>query len=143
MEKDDAPFGVIYKTMIEIIKTTLIIIISCAIKSSLVLAEVYGGSYWEVIGLGNMQCEEFAAKAKNESYRELGAVWLSGFMSGVNFTSVDVYDITWSEDLYVLTDLVIKRCGEQPEKLLSDVATEMVYTRYQDNNFTATKDVKK
>ncbi len=134
-------FGVTYKTMYKNIKTTLVIIISsCVINSSLVLADVYGGNYWEVIGLGNMQCEEYAAKAKDESYRELGAVWLSGFMSGVNFTSEDVYDITWREDLYVLTDLVIKRCGEQPEKLLSDIVTEMVYKRYQDNNFTATKD---
>jgi len=57
-------------------------------------------------------------------------------MSGVNFTSEDVYDITWNEDLYVLTDLVIKRCGEQPEKFLSDIATEMVYQRYQDKNYT-------
>ena len=125
------------------IKIILVIIIaSCAIESSLVLADVYGGSYWEVIGLGNMQCEEFAAKAKDENYRELGAVWLSGFMSGVNFTSEDVYDITWGEDLYVLTDLVIKLCDEQPEKLLSDIATGIVYKRYQDNNFTSTKDVK-
>ena len=136
-------FGVTYKVMNKYIKTSLvIIIISRAIESSLVLADVYGGSYWEAIGLGNMQCEEFAAKATDESYRELGAVWLSGFMSGVNFTSKDVYDITWGEDLYVLTDLVIKRCGEQPEKLLSDIATGMVYKRYQDDNFTATKDVK-
>lgn len=106
------------------------------------IADVYGGGYWEAIGLGNMPCEEFTAKTKDESYRELGAVWLSGFMSGVNFTSEDVYDITWGEDLYVLTDLVIKRCSENPQKLLSDIATEMVYQRYQDKNFSATKDVK-
>jgi len=102
-------------------------------------AEVYGGGHWEAIGLGNMQCSEFTIKSEEESYRELGAVWLSGFMSGVNFTSEDVYDITWNEDLYVLTDLVIKRCGESPEKFLSDIATEMVYQRYKDKNFTATK----
>jgi len=102
-------------------------------------AEVYGGGRWEAIGLGNMQCSEFTIKTEEESYRELGAVWLSGFMSGVNFTSEDVYDITWNEDLYILTDLVIKRCGENPEKYLSDIATEMVYQRYKDKNFTATK----
>jgi len=100
-------------------------------------ADVYGGGRWEAIGLGNMQCSEFITKTTEESYRELGAVWLSGFMSGVNFTSEDVYDITWNEDLYALTDLVIKRCEENPEKYLSDVVTEMVYQRYQDKNFTA------
>ena len=62
-------------------------------------------------------------------------------MSGVNFTSEDVYDITWGEDLYVLTDLVITRCSENPIKLLSDVATEIVYKRYQDKNYSATKDI--
>ncbi|MDH3609281.1 MAG: HdeA family protein [Gammaproteobacteria bacterium] len=117
------------------------ILIASAIKSA-VLADVYGGGYWEAIGLGNMTCEEFTVKTKDENYRELGAVWLSGFMSGVNFTSEDVYDITWGEDLYVLTDLVIKRCSENHNKLLSDIATEMVYQRYQDKNFSATKDVK-
>jgi len=43
-------------------------------------AEVYGGGHWEAIGLGNMPCSEFTKKTKEESYRELGAVWLSGFM---------------------------------------------------------------
>lgn len=105
-------------------------------------AEVFGGGPWEVIGLGNMPCSEFSIKAEEKSYRELGAIWLSGFMSGVNFTSEDVYDITWGEDLYVLTDLLIKRCSEKPKDLLSDIATDMVYRRYQDKNFTSTTDVK-
>ena len=105
-------------------------------------ADVYGGGYWEAIGLGNIQCSEFSEKAKEDSYKELGAVWLSGFMSGVNYTSNDVYDITWGEDIYVLTDLLIKRCNENPEKYLSDIATQMVYNRYKDKNYTATKDVK-
>lgn len=118
-----------------------LILIACVINSSHSFAEVYGGGNWEAIGLGNMSCEEFSAKIVDESYRELGAIWLSGFMSGVNFTSADVYDITWGEDLYVLTDLLIKRCGETPEKFLSDIATEMVYQRYQEKDFTATKDV--
>jgi len=124
------------------IKTLSVTILIASAIQSTVLADVYGGGYWEAIGLGNMTCDEFTAKTKDESYRELGAVWLSGFMSGVNFTSEDVYDITWGEDLYVLTDLVIKRCFENPQKLLSDIATEMVYQRYQDKNFSATKDVK-
>ena len=106
---------------------------------SYVAAEVYGGGNWEAIGLGNMQCSEFIIKTDEESYRELGAIWLSGFMTGVNFSSEDVYDITWNEDLYVLTDLVIKRCGDNPEKFLSDIATEMVYQRYRNKNFTAPK----
>lgn len=122
-------------------KISITVFIICVIQSSSAFAEVYGGGYWEAIGLGNMSCEEFVAKNKDESYRELGAVWLSGFMSGVNFTSEDVYDITWGEDLYVLTDLVITRCTENPKKLLSDVATEMVYKRYQDKNYSATKDI--
>jgi len=135
--------GVIYKNMNKIIKKiSITVFIVCVIQSSLAFAEVYGGGYWEAIGLGNMSCEEYVTKTKDEGYRELGAVWLSGFMSGVNFTSEDVYDITWGEDLYVLTDLVIMRCSENPKKLLSDVATEMVYKRYQDKNYSATKDVK-
>ena len=135
--------GVICKNMNKYIKkTSITVFIACVIQSPLSFAEVYGGGYWEAIGLGNMSCEEFVAKTKDESYRELGAVWLSGFMSGVNFTSEDVYDITWGEDLYVLTDLVITRCSESPKKLLSDVATEMVYKRYQDKNYSSTKDVK-
>jgi len=135
--------GVICKNMNKCIKKiSITVLIACVIQSPLVFADVYGGGYWEAIGLGNMSCEEFVAKSKDESYRELGAVWLSGFMSGVNFTSEDVYDITWGEDLYVLTDLVITRCSENPKKLLSNVATEMVYKRYQDNNYTETKDVK-
>jgi len=124
-------------------KLQLFFILLCIGYMSNTHAEVYGGGHWEAIGLGNMQCSEFSTKTKEESYRELGAVWLSGFMSGVNFTSADVYDITWNEDLYVLTDLVIKRCGENPEMFLSDIATQIVYQRYQDKNFTATKDVKK
>ncbi len=123
-------------------KILKIAIVLGVLKAPLVFAEVYGGDYWEAIGLGNMQCEEFSAKVDEKGYRELGAVWLSGFVSGVNYTSEDIYDITWGEDLYVLTDLVIKRCGEHPEKRLSDIATEMVYQRYQDKNFSATKDVK-
>ncbi len=103
------------------------------------LAEVYGGGPWEAIGLGNMPCNEYTVKAEEKSYRELGAIWLSGFMSGVNFTSEDVYDITWGEDLYVLTDLLIKRCSENPKKLVSDIVTEMVYQRYQDKNFTSSE----
>ena len=128
--------------MHKLIKTLFATILIASAIQSLALADVYGGGYWEAIGLGNITCEEFTAKTKDESYRELGAVWLSGVMSGVNFTSEDVYDITWGEDLYVLTDLVIKRCSENSKKLLSDIATEIVYQRYQDKNFTATKDVK-
>ena len=120
----------------------VIIIVVAVLKSSQAVAEVYGGGYWEVIGLGNMQCAEFNAQTDQKSYKELVAVWLSGFMSGVNFGSEDVYDITWGEDVYVLTDLVIARCEENSEKLLSDIATQIVYTRYQDENFTPTKDIK-
>jgi len=104
-------------------------------------AEVYGGGYWETIGIGNMSCVEFVTKSEDEAYKELGAVWLSGFMSGVNFTSNDVYDITWGEDIYVLTELVIKNCRAEPEKLFADVATEIVYIRYQDKNYTSLKEV--
>lgn len=110
--------------------------------SPVCFAEVYGGGYWEAIGLGNIECSEFAEKVKDDGYKELGAVWLSGFMSGVNFSSKDIYDITWGEDIYVLTDLLIMRCNENPEKFLSDIATQMVYNRYKDKNYTATKDVK-
>ena len=120
----------------------VIIVFLTVLKSSQAVAEVYGGGYWEVIGLGNMQCAEFNAQTDQKSYKELVAVWLSGFMSGVNFGSEDVYDITWGEDVYVLTDLVIARCEENSEKLLSDIATQIVYTRYQDENFTPTKDIK-
>jgi hypothetical protein len=125
-----------------LLKSQLFLILICSSYVSNLAADVYGGGYWEAIGLGNMTCDELSANTIDEGYRELTAVWLSGFMSGVNFTSEDVYDITWGEDLYVLTDLVIKRCGENPEKLLSDVATKMVYQRYQDKNFSATKDAK-
>ena len=108
------------------------------------LTEVYGGGFWEAIGLGNMECGEYLVKTKQDAaYKELGAVWLSGFMSGVNFTSDDVYDITWGEDIYVLNDLVIKRCQQDTERLLSDIATEMVYQRYKEKNFTPTSDIKK
>ena len=123
-------------------KFQLFLILLCGTYASNLAADVYGGGNWEAIGFGNMTCEEFVSKTTEDSYRELGAVWLSGFMSGVNFTSEDVYDITWGEDLYVLTDLVIKRCAENREKYLSDIATEMVYKRYKDNNFSATTDVK-
>ena len=118
-----------------------IVVFIFVIKSNSVNADVYGGGFWEAIGLGNMPCQEFTSKSEESGYKELGAVWLSGFMSGVNFTSSDVYDITWGEDIYVLTDLVIKRCGEHPDKLLSDITTQIVYKRYQDKNFTATKDL--
>jgi hypothetical protein len=111
------------------------------LHASTAIAEVYGDGYWEAIGLGNMPCDEFLSKSENAGYKELGAVWLSGFMSGVNFTSSDIYDITWGEDIYVLTELVISRCKLQPEKLLSDMATEIVYKRYQDKNYTSIKDV--
>ncbi len=62
-------------------------------------------------------------------------------MSGVNLTFSDVYDITWGEDIYALAELVVTRCEPQPENLLSDIATEMVYIRYQ-KNYTLVKDVK-
>lgn len=121
----------------------VLILLACGFKSSSVIAEVYGGGFWEAIGLGNMPCGEYLAKTdKDAAYKELGAVWLSGFMSGVNFTSDDVYDITWGEDIYVLTDLVIKRCEQQPEKLVSDIATEMVYKRYKEKNYTPISDIK-
>jgi len=123
-------------------KSTLaFILILLSLQTSSVIAEVYGGGPWEAIGLGNMPCNEFASKAEEESYRELGAIWLSGFMSGVNFTSEDIYDITWGEDLYVLTDLLIKRCSENPKQLLSDIATDMVYKRYKNKNYSSTQDV--
>lgn len=124
-----------------LLKSKLFFILVCSVFASNLSAEVYGGGNWEAIGLGNMTCEEFVSKTNEESYRELGAVWLSGFMSGVNFTSEDVYDITWGGDLYVLTDLVIQRCTENRDKYLSDIATEMVYKRYKDNNFTSKKDL--
>lgn len=125
-----------------VLKLQLLLALLSVFSASNLTADVYGGGSWEAIGLGNMQCEEFVSKIDEEGYRELGAVWLSGFMSGINFTSNDVYDITWGEDLYVLTDLVIKRCSENHEKYLSDIATEMVYKRYKNNNFSATKDIK-
>ena len=105
-------------------------------------AEVYGGGYWETIGLGNVPCKVFLTKTEDEAYKELGAIWLSGLMSGINFTSSDVYDITKGEDIYILTELIITRCKLYPERLLSDIATAMVYTRYQDKNYTAAKDTK-
>ena len=119
-----------------------LIFLACVFKSFDTTADVYGGGFWEAIGLGNMPCSDFLSKTEDDAaYKELGAVWLSGFMSGVNFTSNDVYDITWGEDIYVLTDLVIERCKQQPEKLISDIATDMVYKRYQDKNFTPTSDI--
>ena len=77
--RDALFFGVICKNMNKCIKNiSVTVFIACTIQSSFVFADVYGGGYWEAIGLGNMSCEEFVAKSKDESYRELGAVWLSG-----------------------------------------------------------------
>ena len=90
-----------------------------------------------------MSCEELSNKINDESYRELTAVWLSGFMSGVNFTSDDVYDITWGEDVYSLRDLIIKGCKQHPDKVLADIASELVYQRYQDKNFTSQDQITK
>lgn len=136
-------FGVIFKSKMKnatkIIQ--LLLLTTLLWCSSPAIAEIYGGGYWEAIGLGNMPCKDFLPKTEDTAYKELGAVWLSGFMSGVNFTSSDVYDITWGEDIYTLTELVITRCKLHPEKLLSDIATEMVYSRYLDKSYTATKDV--
>lgn len=122
---------------------SVIVLITCAVTPSLAQADVYGGGFWETIGLGNMQCEEYLAKSNEPGFKELGAFWLSGFLSGINFTSTDVYDITWGEDIYVLTDLMAEGCEQQPNKVLADIASEMVYQRYQDKNFTASKDIKK
>ncbi len=119
----------------------MIFLVVCS-KPFSALADVYGGGFWEAIGLGNMQCNDFITKVDNDvAYQELGAVWLSGFMSGINFTSSDVYDITWGEDLYVLADLITKRCRQHPDKLVSDIATEMVYKRYKEKNFTPASEV--
>ncbi len=130
--------------MTKLKKITLVFIfLLCVFKSSYAFAEVYGGGFWEAVGLGNMPCSEFVVKIDNDAaYKELGAVWLSGFVSGVNFTSDDVYDITWGEDVYILTDLIIKRCRQQPKKLISDIATEMVYRRYREKNYTPTSAIK-
>ena len=119
--------------------------LAATIGNNKLCAEVYGGGYWEAIGIGNMPCEKYLLKINNDrnAYRELGAVWLSGFMSGINFSSEDIYDITWGEDIYVLTDLVIARCKNNSDKIISDIASEIVYTRYQDKNFTHIDDVKK
>lgn len=115
----------------------------CVLKPTTSIADVYGGGYWEAIGIGNMPCSGFLAKIDEDTaYKEIGAVWLSGFMSGVNYTSSDVYDITWGEDIYVLTDLVVKRCTQQSKKIVSDIATEMVYKRYQEKNYTSTSEIK-
>ncbi len=122
--------------------TSVATLILSLVMPTSAFAEVYGGGPWEAIGLGNMPCSEFIIKADEKGYKELGAIWLSGFMSGVNFTSEDVYDITWGEDLYVLTDLLTKRCTENPDELVSDIATDMVYKRYKNKNFSSTESVK-
>ena len=113
------------------------------LKPVSVVADVYGGGFWEAMGLGNMQCKVYIANINDDmAYKELGAVWLSGFMSGVNFTSTDVYDITKGEDIYALTEQVIKKCEKQPDKLISDFATEMVYKRYQEKKYTNSSEIK-
>ena len=113
------------------------------LKPVSVMADVYGGGFWEAMGLGNMQCKVYIANINDDmAYKELGAVWLSGFMSGVNFTSTDVYDITKGEDIYALAEQVIKKCEEQPDKLISDFATEMVYKRYQEKKYTNSSEIK-
>lgn len=127
-----------YKSIKKYLISTLLLF--CTWHSNSV-AEIYGGGYWETIGIGNMPCEKFINKASGGAYKELGAVWLSGFMSGINFTSHDIYDITWGEDLYVLTELVISKCTDNPEKIISDIASEIVYSRYKDKNFTHVDDV--
>lgn len=105
-------------------------------------AEVYGGGYWETIGIGNMPCDVLLSNTQNTDYKEVVSVWVSGLLTGVNFTSQDVYDITEGEDIYMLTEALIAECEAHLDKTLSDIATEMVYTRYQGNKFVPAKDEK-
>ena len=133
--------GVIFSsTMCKLFKNYLVVFLLCNWNCNL-FADVYGGGYWETIGLGNMSCEQLSTNANEKAHRELVAVWLSGFMSGINFTSVDIYDITWGEDLYVLADLVNSKCEAHPDKIISDIASDLVYTRYKDKNFKHIDDV--
>ena len=106
-------------------------------------AEIYGGGYWETIGIGNMPCEVLLSNSQNTDYKEVISVWVSGFLTGVNYTSHDVYDITNGEDIYMLTDALIVKCEKHPDKTLSDLVTEVVYSRYHGNEFVPAKDVNK
>lgn len=118
----------------------LCIPLALAFSCATLHAEVYGGGYWETIGIGNMPCDVVLSNTQNTDYKEVISVWISGFMTGVNFTSQDVYDITEGKDIYMLTEALIVECEVNLDKTLSDIATEMVYTRYQGNKFFPAKD---
>ena len=134
-------FGVIFDTKVKVKYLLALILSVCIHNPASVMAGVYGGGFWEAMGLGNMQCKVYNAHIKADTaYKELGAVWLSGFLSGINFTSTDIYDITQGEDIYSLTENLIKQCEKEPDKLISDFASEMVYKRYKEKKFTKSSD---
>ena len=80
------------------------------LSSNLAKADVYGGGEWEVIGIGNIPCEQFLKKFNKGSFRESISDWVSGFMSGVNYSSKGVYDITNGDDIKITMKLIEKYC---------------------------------
>jgi len=113
----------------------LVLIFSCSTLN----ADVYGGGNWETIGIGNLPCKEFNSNAQNSDHKEIASMWVSGYLTGINFTSQDVYDISNAEDIYMLTRSLIINCEAYPDKTLSEIATEMVYKRYQGKNYIPAK----
>lgn len=99
-------------------------------------AEIYGGGYWETIGIGNMPCNVLLSNNQNTDYKEVASVWVSGFLTGVNFSSKNIYDITKGKDIYLLTNKLISDCKIFPDKTLSDIVTEWAYKKYQEQDYT-------
>ena len=90
---------------------------------------VYGGGEWEVIGIGNLPCEKYLENIKYDTYKDAVFNWVSGFMSGVNFSTTGVYDITNGDDIEIVMKLIERYCQKnhlnQLVKLLQITLTQL------------------
>ena len=94
-------------------------------SSAAVYAADTGGRY-AIKGFGQMPCSRFSeAREKREpAYLILGG-WIEGYLTALNQTSAETYDLTSFESTDLLAGLIDRHCRKNPEHRFADVVRAM------------------
>ena len=96
----------------------------------------YAGGTFQVFGVATTSCGKYISHFNDVRWKVLYRNWVTGFMTGVNYSSKDIDDISGGLDSDALLKFIYNYCEENPLKTVSDGAHYLVQELYDSGAYS-------
>jgi hypothetical protein len=96
----------------------------------------YMGGEYQTLGIAVNSCGTYVSDFNNAQRKVLYGTWITGYITGINYSNSDISDISGGLDTEALLKWIYNYCEQYPLKKVSNGAHYLVQELYESGAYT-------